>query len=69
MRVGEQQDNAIRQSANFDKLSRRLGDYKGFNEQLIEANTEHIRTKDAARGEAEKLRADYAIASNHSAEL
>ena len=69
MRVGEQQDNAVRQAANFEKLSQRLMLSRDFNEQLIEANEEHTRNKAASQRAAEKLRADYAIASNRSSEL
>ena len=61
--------NVRMQAAKIDKLVQRLFEHRVSYEQMMEANTELAGDKDAARREAEKLRADYAFVSNRYVEL
>ena len=61
--------NVRRQAAKIDKLVQRLFEHRVSYEQMMEVNAEHARDRDAARREAEKLRADYAWVSNNYVEL
>ena len=61
--------NVRRQAAKIDKLVQRLFEHRVSYEQMMEVNAEHARDRDAARREAEKLRADYAFVSNRYVEL
>ena len=69
VRVSEQQNNAILQSANFDKLSNRFMISKRSNDQLTQAAAEHFKNEIASERVIKNLSADLAISSSRNNEL